>query len=115
MPRFSRNMLGVNHRFAEAFVLEMHRAFNMLLDPMKLSDLKPFDLINRAVGGGFVRLKSDKVGPTRGFGFSQSVGANPTDITSPFFHQYSAKILRSQTRSGGDLLQHEKQYSCSLC
>lgn len=85
MPRFSRNMLGVNHRFAEAFVLEMHRAFNMLLDPMKLSDLKPFDLINRAVGGGFVRLKSDKVGPTHGFGFSQSVGANPTDITSSLF------------------------------
>lgn len=85
MPRFDRNMLGANHRFAEVFVFEMHRAVNILLDPMKLSDLKPFDLINMAVSGGFVRLKSNKVGPSRGFGFSQTVGANPTDITPSVF------------------------------
>ena len=52
---FDRNMLGVNHRFAKVFVFEMHRAVNILPDTMKLSDLRPFDLINMAVGGGFVR------------------------------------------------------------
>lgn len=52
---FDRNMLGVNHRFAKVFVFEMHRAVNILPDPMKLSYLKPLDLINVAVGGGFVR------------------------------------------------------------
>ena len=41
-----------------------------------------------AVGGGFVRWKSDQVGSSLGFGpfgLSQSVGANPTDIIPSLF------------------------------